>query len=396
MFFSISQQQQTNFSHCYRLGNFCINTDAGWQQTTVQHYQVVYKGYSDLYDIENAITIAVDKDEPTLLGNFCAIVFDPDSNSIKIKTDKYRSFPIFINSGINVTNLIQSAHTAWTDSLVEIYSDLTVHETKFDVIGTIDTEFISVEQAVKEIDLILADKTRSFLNHNRLPVKVFLSGGVDSLLVYSYLQRFTDQYELVKGQHIDYDEFWLKNSETLGKFWGYKQIHHWIDPCILTSGAPGDEFMLRSPVTVNLFLKSQDYNMIELLGQDSWKKCLHHAYFSRSKHLEIFQNQIPSPTWSRHDMLWNLCNILANDWQHWHIGNTLTWTPLRDLRIIKLLLRLPADQALGQIMNSDISQTLIEHNCPGLSRCISDQKNSGNSMANLVDFYFNKSDSSAQ
>jgi hypothetical protein len=131
--------------------------------------------------------------------------------------------------------------------------------------------------------------------------------------------------------------------------------------------------------------------MTKLLEQDRWKNCLHHTYFSKSKHQEIFQNQSPPTTWSRHDMLWNLCNILANDWQHWHIGNTLTWTPLRDLRIIKLLLRLPVEQALGQIMNSDISRSLIENNCSGLSKYISDQKNSGNVMSNLVDFYFNKS-----
>lgn len=393
MFFSISQQQETNFSYCYQLGSFYINTDAGWNQITVQQYQIVYKGYSDLYAIRDAVSAAVNESKPELLGNFCAIVFDPASNSIKIKTDKYRSFPIFINSGVNVTNLTQTAHIAWTDSLVEIHNDFTVSETKFDVIESIDTEFISVEEAAKEIDLILAEKTHSFLSHNQLPINVFLSGGVDSLLVYSYLQRFTDQYALIKAQHIDYDKFWLKNSNTIGKFWGYKQIHHWHDPCILTSGSPGDEFMLRSPVTVNLFLKAQNYDMAKLLDQDHWENCLHHTYFSRSKHQEIFQNQSPPPSWSRHDMLWNLCNMLVNDWQHWHIGNTLTWTPLRDLRIIKLLLRLPVEQALGQIMNSNISCSLIENNYPGLSKCISEQKNSGNAMANLVDFYFNKSDS---
>ena len=88
-------------------------------------------------------------------------------------------------------------------------------------------------------------------------------------------------------------------------------------------------------------------------------------------------------------MMWNLCNILVNDWQHWHLGNTLTWTPLRDIEIIKLFLRLPVDDALGQILNSDISCRLIEQNEAGLTRVISDQKNSGNSMKNLVNLYFN-------
>jgi hypothetical protein len=78
--------------------------------------------------------------------------------------------------------------------------------------------------------------------------------------------------------------------------------------------------------------------------------------------------------------------MVINDWQHWHLGNTLTWTPLRDLEIFKLLLRLPTDLATAQIMNSDISQQLIEKNSPGLTALISDQKNTGNVMNNLCRF----------
>jgi hypothetical protein len=78
--------------------------------------------------------------------------------------------------------------------------------------------------------------------------------------------------------------------------------------------------------------------------------------------------------------------MVINDWQHWHLGNTLTWTPLRDLEIFKALLRLPADSAVGQIMNSNISLQLIERNRPGLSALISDQKNTGNVMNNLCRF----------
>jgi hypothetical protein len=392
MFNSISQQQESNFSHCFRLGNFCISTDAGWQQTTVQHYHIVYKGYTDLYSIDEALSKIIDEVEPSLLGNFCAIVFDTHTDNIKIKTDRYRSFPIFVDLGVRITNLIKTDYTIWADGQIEIFDDLAVNETKFDVIGEIDTDYISINQAVDLIDSILTEKTKNFLTHNKLPIKVFLSGGVDSLLVYSYLQKFTDQYELMKCQHIDYDEFWLKNSNSLKKFWGYKQIHHWIEPCVLTSGAPGDEFMLRSPVTVDLFLKSHNYNLLELLKQDCWKNSLHRTYFSLSKHLDIFKNQVTPNNWSRKTLIRNICNIIVNDWQHWHIGNTLTWTPLRDLRLIKILLRLPVNDTIGQILNSDISRILIEKNYFGLSKCISDQKNADNEMANLVDFYFKKSD----
>jgi hypothetical protein len=220
-----------------------------------------------------------------------------------------------------------------------------------------------------------------------LPIKAFLSGGVDSLLVYSYLQRFTDNYEMVKCQHIDYDRFWLMNSGTLKeRFWGYTQIHHWVDPCIVTSGAPGDEYMLRSPTTTDMLLKFNNVRVIDLLNLTEWKGCLHDKYFRRPKNYNIFKEQTIDPGWDREMLLWNMCNIIANDWQHWHLGNTLTWTPLRDLEIFKILLRLPVDVQLTQIMNSDISRALIERNSPGLTRLISDQKNAGNALSNLTDF----------
>ena len=386
MFFSIAQQHKDNFSNFYELGSFKVSTDAGWHTIRMGQYQCLYKGYVDTAKIISAMDQIIHQVEPELLGNFCVLVYSSNTQTLSIKSDKYRSFPIYIESGSEVTNLISSSHTAWTDSLIEINPDMTVNETKFDAIGPIDTTYTTVDEVVEKINAILETKTQQFISNNNLPIKAHLSGGVDSLLVYSYLQRYTIGYEMIKSAHIDYDEFWLKNSGTLKNFWGYSQIHHWNNPCVLTSGAPGDEFMLRSPVTIDLFLKLQDQNMVELLTQPEWQGCLHHTYFNRPKHHAIFADNALLPNWDRKQMLWNLCNILVNDWQHWHLGNTLTWTPLRDLEITKLLLRLPVDAALGQIMNSDISCQLIEQNKPGLTGVISDQKNSGNIMKNLVDF----------
>jgi hypothetical protein len=270
--------------------------------------------------------------------------------------------------------------------MVEIMHDGSVKEYKFDLIGEIDTTPVELDHAVEYIHQRLLEKTQNFLKHNTLPIKAFLSGGVDSLLVYSYLQRFSDNFELVRGEHFEYDKFWLLNSGTVNNnFWGYRQLHHWQQPCVLTSGAPGDEFMLRSPTTADLFLKFHGQSVVELL-ESNWKDCLHYQYFHQDKNYKIFQTQTVDAAWDHKSLLWNLCNIVSNDWQHWHLGNTLTWTPLRDLEIFKMLIRLPATVAQGQIMHSEVSRRLIEKNKPGLSELFSDQKNSGNPLSNLCDF----------
>ena len=177
------------------------------------------------------------------------------------------------------------------------------------------------------------------------------------------------------------------NSGIIQRSWAYKQIHHWTQSCVLTSGAPGDEFMLRSPVTTDLFLKAHGIKILDLLNDPKWSNCLHFEYFNREKHLDIFASDAKLDYTTIESLYQGLCNIVVNDWQHYHLGNTLTWTPLRDLEIFKILLRVPPNELLNQIMSSAISIQLIEQNKPGLSKLISDQKNNHTPMKNLVEFY---------
>jgi hypothetical protein len=313
-----------------------------------------------------------------MLGNFCVIAIDQLEKTIKLTTDRYRSFPIYVKSQQAITNLAPLEKTVWTDSVVTADFDLNITEHKTDVIDCIDSTELSYKTALEQVDNILVERTKNFVDNNDLPLKMFLSGGVDTLLVYSYLVRVGAKFELVDYNHLDHDYFWRANSDVIKRYWGYNQIHHWRQPCVLASGAPGDEFMLRSPTTANLFLLRHGTSMPQLLEQ--YPNCLHHAYYSQSKILELFAQQQLTPQ-DTDD--YTLCNIVANDWQHWHLGNTLTWTPLRDLEIFKLLLRLPLSHAINQIMNSEFSKFLIERNAPGATRFLSDQKNTGPALKNL-------------
>jgi len=367
MFFHIADQPQENYPCHWQLGSFSVSTDSGWQLEQVGLAQVLYKGYVDRTSIDTLLLDIVLQTAPQILGNFCALVLV--NNTLTIQSDRYRSFPIYIGDhGIN--NLIATDCTAWTDSMITVHSDLAVTENKFDVIGSTDLSVSTVDQ----IDELLINKIQRFLLHNQRPLRVFLSGGVDTLLLYSYVHRLGAEYELVWNLHTDLDEFYLANSSDIKKYWGYRQIHHWQTPCVLASGTPGDEFMLRSPTTANQYLLAHGTSISQQLQHHP--DCLHREYFSQ--YTDLFLNQHAGTTAE-------LCNTVVNDWQHWHLGHTLTWTPFRDLELFKLFLALPYDQALGQIMNSAVSRELIERNVPGLTRVLSDQKNSGNAMKNLRD-----------
>jgi hypothetical protein len=129
-----------------------------------------------------------------------------------------------------------------------------------------------------------------------------------------------------------------------------------------------------------MYLQFHQLNLPDLLQANP--TCLHYSYFNQVKNLDAIKQ--PYTVARQEQMVWDICNILMNDWQHWHIGNTLTWTLLRDIEVLKLLLRIPVKSAIGQILNSDLSNKLIERNLPGSTVWISDQKNTGAMRKNLT------------
>jgi hypothetical protein len=375
MFFHISQQPQENYPCQWQLGSFAVSTDSGWKQFTVGPVQILYKGYADAGPLESLLGQVMFQSTPHLTGNFCALVVVHDT--LTIQSDRYRGFPIYIDSN-GVNNLVATDRTAWTDSLITVHADLAVTEHKFDVIGSIDTTELSFQQAQDQVHDILTRKTQQFLSHNTLPLKVFLSGGVDTMLVYSYLCAAGAEFELLDNFHFDHDYFWRANSDKISQHWAYNQTHHWRNPCVLMSGTPGDEFMLRNPETGNRYLQQAGTSINQLVKPHH----MQHDYIKQDKNQQKLK-ETTQPAVTKEQLHHKLCNMTLNDWQHWHLGNTLHWTPLRDLDMFKIIMRLPLDQAADQILNSGFSTALIERNMPGGSKLISNQKNTGPELKNL-------------
>lgn len=379
MFFSVSDHCDDRFVEHRTLGPFVVSTDAGWQHVRHQDIEIIWKGYADRFNLSDNLE-KVSGQEQFATGNYCLLCFDPGTQKLKVLTDPWRSFPIYLDTN-KVSNLLPTDRPVHTNTQITIAADFQINETKIAISNTRINRGNAA--TVADVDQILRDKIIAFLNHHRGPIKVFLSGGVDSLLVFSYLKNLKADYQIVWGNHLDFDDFWLKNHWDLQKNWAYRQIHHWTEPCVLSSGAPGDEFMLRSPATANLFLSGYGTSIPEQL--EYHPTCLHAAYFLLPKHQEIFRQQTQHSV-SQAQLKFQLINNVLNDYQHWHLGNTLTYTPLRDLDVFLTMLGLDKETAIAQVMDSRVSRELIENNVPGLTQVISDQKNTQNYMSNLTKF----------
>lgn len=378
MFFHIGKQIRNNYPHNHRSKDLVISLDEGWSHTQDDNFNDIwFKGYLDDGQLsEQAVEISREED-PTRSGNFCVIkVFD--SGAI-VRADRYRSFPIYPNEGL--TNLEGSDSFA-ADSHVMMYNDLTSIESKFDAVGHIDDTTLSFDDVVTKVDDLLTRKVVNFIKSHKEPIRIFLSGGIDTATLFSYVKKHTDNYYLIPYLHTDFDYFYLKNHGTLGKLWGYRQIHHWNDYSILASGAPGDEFTVRGPSTVNLLLSHHGTTVPELLEDARYNNSLHHAYFSKPSYIDAWRQEKVEGSFT--EVLRRCCEMNLNDWQHWHLGNTMTWTPFRDLALFKTISRLGVDDLKDQIMNSTVQMALIKRNDPKVLEYLSDHKNSDNYFSNLT------------
>lgn len=369
MFFSISKSADYNFPHRVTLGQLWLNFDNGWTLEEDSLKLQLSKGYND------SGTPLVPKLVPTETGNFCVINFS--NNVIDICGNLNRSFPIYYDNE-RISNLYVTDSVVWSNNSVSIKQDFSFDLTVFNPINGIKLNKLSESEVIDGVTDILDKSVSAFVCSNTLPLKVFLSGGVDSMLVYSFVKKYTADYELVQCEHMDFDEFVCKNRTRLKKsFWGYAQIHHWKSPCVLTSGTMGDEYMLRSPAIATMFLMHHGINLLDLLAKEN---CLHKDYYLREKNLSIIKQTLDSKAVQdlvkdRAKLFSHLYKINLNDWQHWHLGNTLTYTPLRNLEIFKLMLTLPVDSAVGQILDSTVSKQIIKNNYPHLLQYLSNEKN---------------------
>ena len=385
MFFLLAKQEDLSYPNIHKVSdNAFLMLDDGWDRVTYDDGVCFVKGYIDDKYINQEIENIV-RCNKTYTGNFCVICVSSDSR-IKILNDIMRSFPIMYNKKC-VTNLPCygiAYKTAWADKNVTMHSDLRVvnsygiceeihnkssYNIDYDNNGT-DADIID------KIDMLLDTKIKKFAAHYD-HIKCFLTGGLDSMLIYSYLKKHTS-VDLIWEQHFEYDYFWCNHhTDILQSNLTYPQLHHWKKPSVLVSGTSGDETMLREPTITSLYLQYNNTDLIQELANDN--NYYHASYLTDDE----FMNKMTIQAVDHHrirrlpyDAFINvLIDMVVNNMQHHHLGHTLTYTPLRDLQLFMYFCQLSFDRALSQITDGQISKLLINRNDPSLLQYISTVKN---------------------
>jgi len=104
-------------------------------------------------------------------------------------------------------------------------------------------------------------------------------------------------------------------------------------------------------------------------------QCYHHNYFTLEKNKQYFKNKKTFDTVSKKNTIDYILNNLINDHQHWHIDETICFTPFKNISIPGIILNLPKQNIIEQLLNGQFNKDLIIRNNPDDLRLLSTSKN---------------------
>lgn len=346
MFFSIGQSPDHRFANRQEHHGLWINFDDGWHVGPTQ----IHKGY---------------------ISNSCTL--DLSDSGVTVNHSHVRSFPLWFEHGF-ITNLFPNrGKSAWASDHLHMDLDGRIVWTPIELDLVVPEPALTVEQAQAHI----VDRLDAAVKEIQQPVTLFCSGGLDTFLIYSLLRYHDQPMNLIRHEHNDTSWFSESNRDALDHCWGYRQgqLHHWNQPTWLASGGCGDEYFLRGPAVIAQLTAWHDIDFAQLIRPGHY----HYSHFQ--KYQDLWQQ-----TWTQRQQLRqhypdlarlyaHLLNTLANDHQHWHLGHTITWTPLKNIEIARTLLQVPVDQLMSQFAHGDITRRIINHYCPEVLNFVSRHKN---------------------
>lgn len=347
MFFKLSKRKDLSFPEHTEIGNrWWLSHDAGWSTDGNN----IRKGY--VWDNVSH-------------GNHAW--FAADEKTIRLNHDIDRSFPLFWNQHeAALTNMPQTdplATVIWADERVTIDGLKCIVE-KEKMQHSIERGTHTISSAAQRIKELTKQKVDHAVWHFTQPKKLFLTGGMDTATLHAVTNAGTPGVENIDYEHFEYDSFVNKHLDSMTPipYWGYNQIHHWREPTVLYTGGCGDEFFLRGPDAVGKYFAWHD---IDFAGELESAAGYHVQYYRKPKNIKIFkqyyaQREELKRKWPTYQHLADeIVNNNLNDHQHWHLGNTTTFTPFKDIRITHTMLGLSVDDMFKHAIDATVNKEII-------------------------------------
>ena len=355
MFFDI-RTNTSNLPHeflneMHEVGRWKIFLDAGWTSNSVGSTTTFKKGYSTESEIADA--------KANETGNFCIITCK--TNTVTIEHDNCRGFPIYWNENM-LSNLYVTDNQLWTGQTGWVEGDRVKCSLGELILDPINPDKQDVDVLLDLTDMYFKDYISNYLKYNP-DFHVAHTSGIDTITVSALANKELQPPE----PRVTCDS--PLSTHIKSSHWGYAKLPNKYN--FIGTGFCGDEFMMRNPTYVNWYLK---FHGIDLCSSYNENPNTYMEGFIKHRYLDKMANDAISFD-SEKQMQYHYMNTLLNDFQMWHLNETITFTPFKNRYVPHLLMSMKPKDALGQVTDALFSKNLIRRNNSKLLLELSANKN---------------------
>lgn len=378
MYFELSSTKNPKFTEFNQISdNFYLSSDIGWVSYKKKNATVYFKGYQ-LTDFTEAKFIdQIIKDPTPKFNGFFIAIICYNNGKIVVTFDMDRGTHIHYNSeNIFVSNILTDERGTQVVGGKEyiIIENNSLSTPSYNLLEKyFDFTPMSEEEGIEAIDLVIRKNIQTMLSKNKDPIIVMITGGVDTILAFSYLKQYTSNYKILTYEHIDFTEFICKNWAMFKKRNSAEGLLHFHGRNLIVSGGWGDERLIRDPRMSNLNFKLHGSSVLneveEHVGEYQYQVAQLPGYKQGYAEQE---NMPPLDKLETYKEMYNI-SIHVRNWGH--VEENIYFSPLKDLQLTNYTLRMPYEVQKKQFFDGYLAKKLIERNDPDLLNYVSKYKN---------------------
>lgn len=384
MHFEISTDINNKFSSHYKLmENLYLSTDLGWEVLNINNTLVYFKGYQTSFDShQDFINEIINNPVPRFKGLFIGIICK--GNTIELTFDVDRGTHIYYSDNkISTFNLENNLQVLPPIQYI-IIDNYEVTFKNFDPLEKyLNFEPLSEDEVFYSIDKVIENNFNKILPRCMSPILVMITGGLDTLLAFSYLKKYTSNYKILTYEHIDFTEFICKNWRVFKTRNNNEGFLHFHGTHVILGGGWGDERLLRDPRICNLNFKLNNTTVLNEI--ENYKDSYQYLIAQTPNYLQGYEDQ-KNLNLNKIETFKEMYSINLHVRCWGHVENNIYFHPLKDLEITNLMLRLPFHIQKQQMFDGYFHKKLIYNNDPNLLKYVSKYKNY-NCFENVYKFH---------
>lgn len=334
-----------------------IYLDKGWKNYNNTHW---YKGYSTDCVLGDNISQIIDGYKPA--GKWAVI-----SSVGKIYHPILRGFPVYTNEREVKTNI------PLDNFVYEHYQTVPVAK---------QSNKISLDRASILINEVLTENIINFFKYNSIDrLQVLFSGGLDTLTVWSIVDKLGYDYDLHIHTPTYNDIFGVKQeyqSDLIDlcrkKLWGYRITSCFNDENYYLTGFYSERMQLREVTQGHTIANYKNKKLYEMPSRNDY--CYY--FLQRSK------NKINTePVFTTENEVIDWCNrSIFYDYQMWHIDHNYHFSPFYDLRITEIANQLSMEDIVNNAFDAILQKNIVRYNRPDFLSILANYKNEKNVWEN--------------